>query len=325
MKQIKIPSKALTMPCNRFEGNKLVMYNALNTNVVLEIDLEETYTETPKEVDGKAIEIIKAFGDGVEIEFKEKHLFIKKDKNTCKCLYLENNIKIPEVDTLIHLKIANKDLSNALKFTASENNNRVILQAINISNTGISATDGFKAYFNGSQDENDNVSISKEFVSNLLKITEEETVKIYFNKTKCWAFADNMRLIGNVYNDTYPKVNNLKELNTTYGKITLDPIKVKEATNLLKIDNDSTAFEIISANNVLYFRTEALELEVGNCDGLDLEVGSCDGDVSILISKESLFAFNLFENAKVYYSDSLKPLHIKNEDTTILIVPMRRV
>ena len=145
MKQIKIPNKALTMPCNRFEGNKLVMYNALNTNVVLEIELEETYTETPKEVDGKAIEIIKAFGEGVEIEFKEKHLFIKKDKNTCKCLYLENNIKIPEVDTLTHLKIAKKDLANALKFTASENNNRVILQAINISDTGIVATDGFKA------------------------------------------------------------------------------------------------------------------------------------------------------------------------------------
>ena len=70
MKQIKIPNKALTMPCNRFEGNKLVMYNVLNTSIVLEIDLEETYTETPIEVDGKAIDVIKAFGDGVEIEFK---------------------------------------------------------------------------------------------------------------------------------------------------------------------------------------------------------------------------------------------------------------
>lgn len=316
MKQIKIPTKALTMPCNRFEGNKLVMYNALNTNVVLEIELEETYTETPKEVDGKAIEIIKAFGDGVEIEFKEKHLFIKKDKNTCKCLYKENNIKIPEVDTLIHLKIAKKDLANALKFTASENNNRVILQAINISNTGIVATDGFKAYFNGSQDESDNVSISKEFVSNLLKITEEEEdVKIYFNKTKCLAFSGNMRLIGNVYNDTYPKVNNLKVINTTYREITLDPLKVKEAISLLKIDNDSTAFEIISVDNILYFKTDALDLEVGNCDG----------DVSILFAKEQLFAFNLIENARVYYSDSLKPIHIKNEDTTILVVPMRKM
>ncbi len=315
MKQIKIPSKALKMPCNRFEGNKLVMYNSLNTSIVLEIEFEETYTETPREVDAKAIEIIKAFGDGVEIEFKEKHLFIKKDKNTCKCLYQEHNIKIPEVDTLVHLKIAKKDLSNALKFTASENNNRVILQAINISDTGIIATDGFKAYFKGEQNENENVSISKEFVTNLLKITDSNIIKIYFNKTKCWAFVDNMRLIGNVYNDTYPKVNNLKEINTTYGEITLDPLKVKEATNLLKIDSDSTAFEIISINNILYFKTEAL----------DLEVGSCDGDVSILISKESLFAFNLIENARVYYSDSLKPIHIKNEDIAILVVPMRKV
>jgi hypothetical protein len=317
MKIIKIPSKALKMPCNRFEGNKLVMYNALNTSIVLEIEFEETYTETPREVDAKAIEIIKAFGDGVEIEFKEKHLFIKKDKNTCKCLYQEHNIKIPEVDTLIHLKIAKKDLSNALKFTASESNNRVILQAINISDTGISATDGFKAYFNGSQDENENVSISKEFVSNLLKITEEETVKIYFNKTKCWAFADNMRLIGNVYNDTYPKVNDLKRIGEKYQELKLDPLKVKEAISLLKIDNDSTAFEIISVDNVLYFKTEALDLEVGNCDG----------DVSILFSKEHLFAFNLIENATVYYSDSLKPIHIKNNEdtTTILVVPMRKV
>lgn len=315
MKQIKIPSKALTMPCNRFEGDKLVMYNALNTNVVLEIDLEETYTETPYVVDKKAIEVIKAFGDGVEIEFKEKHLFIKKDKNTCKCLYQEHNIKIPEVDTLTHLKIAKKDLSNALKFTASENNNRVILQAINISDTGIVATDSFKAYFKGEQNENENVSISKEFVSNLLKITEEETVKIYFNKTKCWAFVDNMRLIGNVYNDIYPKVNNLKRIGEKYQELKLDPLKVKDAISLLKIDNDSTAFEIISINNILYFKTEAL----------DLEVGSCEGDVSILFAKEQLFAFNLFENARVYYSDSLKPMHIKNEDTTILIVPMRKV
>ena len=190
------------------------------------------------------------------------------------------------------------------------------MQAINISNTGIVATDSFKAYFKGEQNENENVSISKEFVSNLLKITEEETVKIYFNKTKCWAFSGNMRLIGNVYNDIYPKVNNLKEINTTYREIALDPLKVKEAISLLKIDNDSTAFEIVSINNILYFKTEALELEVG----------SCEGDVSILISKEQLFAFNLFENATVHYSNSLKPLHIKNEDTTtILIVPMRKV
>lgn len=317
MKKIIIPSKALKMPCNRFEGNRLVMYNALNTSIVLEIEFEETYTETPREVDAKAIEIIKAFGDGVEIEFKEKHLFIKKDKNTCKCLYQEHNIKIPEVDTLVHLEIAKNDLINALKFTASENNNRVILQAINISNTGIIATDGFKAYFKGEQNESENVSISKEFVTNLLKITDSNIIKIYFNKTKCWAFVDNMRLIGNVYNDTYPKVNGLKKIDTTYGEITLDPLKVKEATNLLKIDSDSTAFEIISINKILYFKTEALELEVG----------SCDGDVSILFSKESLFAFNLIENATVYYSDSLKPIHIKNnEDTTlILVVPMRKV
>jgi hypothetical protein len=315
MKKIKIPNKALTMPYNQFNGNTLTMFD-LNKTVIIEITLEENYSDSMVTIDGKAIEIIKALGDNVEVDFKEKHLFIRKDKNTCKAVYSTVTIAPPTEKSIGDFAISRTDLINASKFVSQSNNNgtRNILQGINLSNTGISATDSYKAYFKGLQNEESNVTISKEFVSMLLKISDEEEIQIYFSDTRCFAkISDNIKVYGMLLNDPYPKINKLSAINENHTEINIDKAKIKEAINLLRFD-ESTAFDLVSQNDVLYIQTETLSIEVGNAS---VAVNCC-------LSKESLFAFNLLDNAKVYYASPLIPLHLKTETVSIIIVPMRK-
>lgn len=312
----KTLNKAPRMPYNQFSDNTLIMFDDSRI-VMIKVILDKSYTTDELTVGSQALDIIKTFGDNTDFYFKEKQMVIKKDKNTCKVNYIDKNIKFPELEVKGNIMVNRNDLTNALQFTSKTAGDR--LSGINISNTGLVATNGYKAYFKGEQNEDTNVTISNDFVNLILKtFNDKEEIEIKFDDIRSWVEIDNITIVGSILISPYPKTNDLKTRKMDYTVINLDVNKIKEANNILKLDTENKYFDFLAEEKIIYCSTEDFKLEVG----------SCNENISKLpcFNKEILNAFSLLDNLEVTASaeSDLKPLRLESGDRVIVAVPIRK-
>lgn len=314
----KILSKTPKMPYNQFYAHSLIMYDDTRT-VLIKASLEQSYTTKTVVVPGQALDVIRYLGSGVELDFKETQLYIKKDKNTCKTNYLAKpEIKFPDLNATGKITVKKEDLQLASEFTGVKS--RAPLCGINISDTGIVATNSYQMFLKGKQNEKTNVTISVEFVSLLLKAFKDlEELTIKFDSAKAWVEAEDITVMGSLVLGEFPKTNAFNNMEAEkHVVIDLDIPKVKEASALLKLNTDITVFDFELEDKTLFAKTLDAKIEVGTCDEKMQKLPT--------FSREVLEKVSLLDDAKIYINkDPLKPLRVLQEDRCIICVPIRKL
>lgn len=261
-------------------------------------------------VNSKTIKMMKTLvsnQDDVEINVDKKFI-IKSKLGTYKGELLESN---PH-SSIVFKKVSsfdmdNKTIENALLFV-SKNSIRPLLTGINISETGVVATDSFRLYLNGTQGDK-NVTIDSE-IFNLVRNKKITEINVSDNLVEIE--TDGINYYGRVLDGNYPTVqpliarfNNLHELNLDFNKI-------KEFINLAVISgSDKTIISIENIENKLVIKNnENYEIDT------DIKVNN---ECQINLNTEATKMLLKFDFDTIKYSKQAVIFETKDDEKILLL------
>ena len=291
---------------NNIPTTKSVIFNENKMYCVddfVTIEIGTNYNTTQLAVDGKVMDIIKSLGE-VDLEFKEKQLWIRQGKNLCKTSYIDKyfNFEIPAAEGSI--VVTKKDLELALKF-CDIRGRQPILRGINISSDGIAASDSYKIFLKGTQAEI-NYTLDYDFVVQLVKMMNVATT-LEFNEFKVWAtIDDNTKIYGRLLGEKYPEVMRIFE-GRMNNSLNLKPHEIEDAYKLARFGDESYV-DMEMREGKLFIKNELI----------DCEIKPIDREILPRFALEIISLMFLFPEATIYDNGELSPLSLRENDYRVM-------